>query len=284
MLNIGATRTALLGSRVGFATAIGTGFCVLAIAILLFVSFRKRQRQRVDSSHAGNPDHLEPRSPVPPGSDKENDDPVELAPAIRALERGQFRRVIRLAHRYVEDDREPVRADALRLMALAHSRLEEYADAYSFWLKLASIEPSSWNYLNMASTAAVIGRFEAAEKEFALCRRAYTLECGNDPDERITFHGRYQANFLSSLDKGGRPDLALGYLDELAIWYSEIHITDSMFLHMRTMPPLEVFLAQSLPIVRKVMDESALSEWYRRVYDAVDEDGKGMFASYRIPH
>ena len=56
--------------------------------------------------------------------------------------------------------------------------------------------------------------------------------------------------YLAALDRAGRPDLALPLLEQLAGFYRSLKIADSQFLFGQGMPFFEVFLRNSLSIVR----------------------------------
>ncbi|MFC5743262.1 hypothetical protein [Dyella tabacisoli] len=276
-----------LTGRIGFWLALlsGLGFVVGAVMVLL-VAGRMLGKKAAPASE--QPAGAVEASDASPASSAESvasaADPVELTPAIEALQAGHHQQAIQLAQPYVDDPRSKVRIDALRLTGFGHAGLGQYALAYPCWLAIAEAEPTSLNYLNVTSTAAVIGRFDEAEAAYAQCERLVTQEGGGDPAQGLIFHGQNQANFLASLAQAERPDLAFKYLQPLANFYRSLHITDSHFLYVRNMPFFEVFLEQSLPLVRKVLDESALVAWYRTVYDAVDEEGKALFATYQVPH
>jgi len=83
--------------------------------------------------------------------------------------------------------------------------------------------------------------------------------------------------YLAALDRAGRPDLALPLLEQLAGFYRSLKITDSQFLFGHGMPFFEVFLRNSLSIVRKLKTPEEVRDWYRPIHDEVDEAGKRMF-------
>ncbi|TCV97639.1 hypothetical protein EC912_101656 [Luteibacter rhizovicinus] len=279
LLVIAVVLVVYLTGRIGFGLAVlaGLGFVVAAVLVLILIT-------RLSGKKETGADAAVPEETKSPGASIESSEPVELAPAIEALQSGNFQKAIDLAEPYVRDVRDEIRIDAMRLTGFGHAGLGQHAQAYPCWVAVTEAEPSSQNYLNVASTAAVIEHFDEAEAAYLTCQRIYTQERGADPVEGLIFNGQYQANFLSSLDKAGRSDLAFKYLEPLAGFYRSLHITDSTFLHLRQMPFFEVFLEQSLPLVRRVLDEDALTAWYRTTYDAVDEPGQAMFARYHVPH
>jgi tetratricopeptide (TPR) repeat protein len=279
-----------LSSRIGIWLALLSAFgLVLCGVLVLYFIGKKLPPNDTTSAHANTDNSDRSKDAAEKSINSASPtaavaDPVELAPAIDALKAGRFEQVVELAQPYVDDMRDSVRIDALRLIALGHTRLLQYAEAYPYWLELAKTEPSSWNHLQVASTAAMLAQVDAAEEAYALCQRSYTQEQGDDPDKGLAIDGTYQANYLSSLDRGGNPDVAFKYLDELASFYCKLGITDSTFLHIRKMPPFDTFLEQSLLLVRKVKDEDALTTWYRNIYMAVDEQGQAAFARHGVPH
>lgn len=207
----------------------------------------------------------------------------ELVPAIASLERQAYAKCIKQAAPYIDDSRVPLRADALRLHALAWSRLEDYARARPCWEQLAAIEPSPSNWLNVATSRAMTHDFDGSEDAFAQMQRLHN-EAMNAPPRQNAFMPMETANYLTALDRAGRPDLAMPWLDQIADFYCGMHITDSQFLYSHHMPFFGIFLQQSLPIVRKVMSPEKLRSWYRTIYESVDENGKSMLATSGIPY
>lgn len=139
----------------------------------------------------------------------------ELKPAIKSLDEGAFRRCLEQVWPHVDDPRPMARADALRLCALAWSRLEDYAQALPYWERLADIEgtPSAW--LNVATSQAMAGEFDRADEAFARMQELHDAEHGAKEGKRL-FMPMQTANYLTALDRAGRPDLAMPYLEQLA--------------------------------------------------------------------
>lgn len=141
--------------------------------------------------------------------------------------------------------------------------------------------PSAW--LNVATSQAMAGEFERADEAFARMQELHDVEHGAKEGKRL-FMPMQTANYLTALDRAGRPDLAMPYLERLADFYCSLHVTDSTFLHMRQMPFFHMFLENALPIVRKLKSDDELRAWYCAIYDRVDDEGKRMFGACGIPH
>lgn len=211
-------------------------------------------------------------------------DPPELVPTISALEAGRYAEVPALAAPYLNSESPRVRGDALRLTALAHSRLGDHAAAVAYWQRLAEIESDSHTWFNVATSLAMSGAFEEAEAAFEQMEQRYAVERGTDAGGSRPVQPMAIANYLQSLDTGGRPDLAVRHLETLAGLYRALHTTDATFLRLRQMPMFSVFLEKSLVILRKVKDDSALVQWYQPIYRDVDEEGKAEFVRLDVPY
>jgi len=271
-----------LQAYVGFVWAIFAvlGFFATGMTLLALIGRRVAMEKPATAS---TPAQTE-QSKQPLESAHEDTDPIELSPAIKAFEQGAYERSIALAAPFLHDQGDSLRIDALRLTAFGHTRLGDHKAAHPFWLAVIQDSALSSDYLNAASNAAMAARFDEARPLFDQCMRRYTEEAGGDPDQALAFNGFYQANFLSSLAKAGRADLAFEYLQPLADFYCSLRVTDSTFLHIRKMPFFSVFLEQSLPLVRKVLNEPDLVDWYRNIYRQVDDEGRTLFNRYHVPH
>lgn len=238
------------------------------------MNFFKGFFRRFHFSKATAPlDH--PKPPSDRGS--EESEPPELVPVIRALELEQFDDVIELAEPLTGHLDLRIRADAARLTALALSRLDRYDEAVPWWQNLVALEPSGHNFLQLASSAAMVNRLDVSEPAF---ERAATLaqESGQENPSLLPM---MWANYATALDRGGNTPRALYFIELLKRAYAGYRITDSHFLYMRGMPFFEVFLEHALPMLHKLKTREEIEAWLNDLNDNLDEDGQATIAGYR---
>jgi tetratricopeptide (TPR) repeat protein len=204
-------------------------------------------------------------------------DPVELVPAIAALQADDFERTLQLALPHAAHADSSVRADAHRLCALALSRLDRYADALPHWKQLAMLEPNAHNFQQVATSAAMLHDIEAAEQAFAHALEFSQREHQEGPSPAPMMH----VNYASALQRAGRADMAAVHMEQLRDWYIALHITDTTFLYLRGMPFFSTFLENGLPIVRQVLDGPELEGWLNVLHNGIDQEGREQLQAYR---
>lgn len=267
----------------GWWRAVVAAFATLAgWAVLMAIIDMLRGKAR-PSAASHTADQASSRPAGPAAAPVIRGDPPELEAAIAALQAGHHADVLPLAAPWLDSGNAALRADALRLTALAYSQLGEYVTAVPFWERLAALENDSHTWLNVATSRAMAGAFEQADAAFEHMQQRYAIEQGA-PEGTRPIDPMAVANYLSALDMAGRADLAVPHLEVLAGFYRSIGSTDSHRLFMYKLPFFSAFLEKSLPILRKVMDEEALAAWYCPIYDAVDDEGKAMFGHFGVPH
>ena len=218
------------------------------------------------------------RQAIDAGDVSEQREPPELVPAINALHSELYNEVLALAEPLTRHGEPQIRADAVRLMALAFSRLNRYGDAISCWQNLIVMEPSSHNYAQLASSAAVMGRLDIAEPAF---ERATQLTQESEQEGRNALPMMW-GNFATALDMGGNPARAVHFIDLLKRAYEGYHITDSTFLYIRGMPFFSVFLENALPILRKVKTQQEIDTWLDELNIEIDDEGRECIAEIQV--
>jgi hypothetical protein len=159
--------------------------------------------------------------PLPPedAPSKERPTPVELMPALTALETENFAAAITLAQAHCQHPGEEVRADAHRLCALAHARLGHWDDAFEHYHCLFEIEPTAFNAMQLATTSVTSGQLLRGDAWF-------------EKAEEINQHSReipqprMRTHFLSALGQAGERSASKPHLDWLADAYRAIKTTD----------------------------------------------------------
>lgn len=216
-----------------------------------------------------DPDALLARWAQPPvgTGEAEAPTPPELAPAVVSLQDGAHAEALAAAARHTDAARPAVRTDALRICALACSRLERWEEASRHWRALFDHESSAHNALQVATSSVMAGALatgiEWVEKAAALNATSAEL-----PGLQIW------TNFVTALGRAGQAQAAMPYLDKIRQVYADLGTTDPTSLHLRRVPFFSAFLDNSRPLVCAALDREAGRQWYASLLPSLDEDGR----------
>lgn len=199
--------------------------------------------------------------------------PEELLPALAALEDQRFQEAISLARAYCQHSTPAIRADAHRLCALAHSRLDRWQDGYDHYRALFGLESSAFNALQIATTLVMLKRLPEGQSWFDNAKQIN----GSSPEMPP---GRLHTAFLSALEEAGELPAAQPHLDWLAGAYCELRITDDHFLWTRGMPFFGEFLRKSAPILLSYLPEPQVRAWYEEKLHSLDEPGRDALSRH----
>lgn len=194
-------------------------------------------------------------------------DPPELQPAIAHLEAGDFGAVLTSVAPYLQSDQELLCKDAIRLAAIASSRLGQWDSALDYWRKLFDREASAHNALQVATASVMAGNVAQGE-QWMLTAGTLNKTTGDVPWMLI------QTNFITALKNSGNVERALPYLQKVKAIYEELHITDPTFLYLRGVPQFCVFLQNSREIVTSALSKSAATQWYESMMPNIDSNGQ----------
>lgn len=86
--------------------------------------------------------------------------------------------------------------------------------------------------------------------------------------------------FISALTQSGHAAAALPYLDEIKRFFSGLSSTDPTLLFMHQLPSFQVFLDNSLPIVRAALAPAAGPGWYLAMRPQLDERGQAQLDAW----
>lgn len=194
-------------------------------------------------------------------------DPPELQPAIDHLEAGHYADVLTSVAPFLESDQERVCKEAIRLAALASSRLNQWNAALDYWRKLFDREASALNALQVATASVMAGNVAQGE-QWMLTAGTLNITSGDVPWMLI------QTNFITALKNSGNAERALPYLQKVKAIYEELHITDPTFLYLRGVPQLSVFLENSREVVTSALSKSEATKWYQSMMPNIDSSGQ----------
>ena len=183
--------------------------------------------------------------------------PVELEPAVAALDAGNHAAALTMALPHCQHPDAPVRNDAHRLAALCLSRLERWPEAFEHYYALFEHEPRAFNALQLATSSVMAGELLRGQAWF---QKADEL---NQAD-RTMAPAELRTGFLSALRQAGEYEACLPHLEWMAGLYASLRTTDSHLLWMNRIPPFQEYLDRSADILRELMPPAQCAEWYAR--------------------
>jgi hypothetical protein len=193
--------------------------------------------------------------------------PSELESALAAYQAGQHADAIALASAHCQHPDPAVKADALRLCALCHCALLQWEQAFHYFHELFQYEATAHNALQLATTSVMCGEllrgqawFEKAENLNATSREM--------PSPAL------RTSYMSALEQKGETAALMPHMEWFADLYASLSITDSHFLWARGVPFFSVFLEKSLPILRAHMAAADIPNWYAKMEESLDEEGR----------
>lgn len=193
--------------------------------------------------------------------------PLELEPAVTALQAENFGTALALAKPHCMHPEDAVRADAHRLCALAHARLQQWQDAFEHYHSLFEMEPTAFNAMQLATTSVTGGQLLRGHAWFERAEEINTRS-NEIPQPRMRTH------YISALEQAGEFAAAKPHLDWLADAYRLARTSDDHQLWCYGLPFFQEFLNKSLPILQACCSESDIREWYERIRPDLDDDGK----------
>lgn len=192
--------------------------------------------------------------------------PAELEPAFTAFKGENFRVALSLTEAHWQHPSANVRADAHRLAALSHARLEQWRQAFEQYHALFEIEPSAFNALQLATTSVMCNELLRGQAWFEKADQI-NQDAGELPPPRL------RTEYLSALEKAGEFAIAMPHLDWLADAYRAVKNTDDHFLWSHGLPFFGQFLSKSLPILQATHSDQGVQAWYTQMRDALDDQG-----------
>jgi hypothetical protein len=194
-------------------------------------------------------------------------DAPELRPAIDHLEAGNYEDALSCAAPYLLADQANLCRDAIRLSALANSRLDRWTAALGFWRSLFDREATAHNALQVATASVMAGNVTQGE-QWMLTAGRLNETLGEVPSMLIL------TNFITALKNSGTANLAMPYLNKVKAVYEDLHITDPTFLVLRGVPQFSSFLENSRGAVLSALSNSEASQWYEAMIPHLDSEGR----------
>ncbi|MBS1210544.1 MAG: hypothetical protein H6R19_2942 [Proteobacteria bacterium] len=201
--------------------------------------------------------------------------PTELQAAVAALQAENHASAIALANAQIQHPDVAVRADALRVCALAHSGMAQWPQAFDAFHGLFELEPTAHNALQLATTSVMSGELTRGQAWFDKAEQI-NAETQEMPQPRL------RTAYMSALKKVGETAALMPHLNWLAAAYKAVSITDPHFLYMRGLPFFNVFLDKASPTLRACLPEAELKAWYEDLADSLDEDGREAVARHLV--
>lgn len=193
--------------------------------------------------------------------------PPELASAIAHLDGDRYEAALEAAKPYLQAAEATLRLDAIRLSALACSRLSLWGDACRLWQTLFDEESTAHNALQIATTSVMAGNVPGA---MIWVRRSLAMNAESHELPGLLI----QTNFVTALSQCGHMKDALPYLDEIKQAYASLGLTDPTFLYAQRVPFFSAFLDNSAPVIRAALGPEQGRAWYTSMLPHLDDNGK----------
>lgn len=203
--------------------------------------------------------------------------PPELQAAVAALQAENHASAITLASGQCQHPDPAVKADALRVCALAHSALAQWPQAFEAFHALFDLESTAHNALQLATTSVMCGELTRGQAWFD---KAEDINVGSHemPSPRL------RTAYMSALEEAGETAALLPHLNWLAAAYKAVSTTDSNFLWMQGLPFLSTFLDKASPVLRDSLPREELVKWYRDLADGLDDEGRVAVTEHAAAH
>jgi hypothetical protein len=215
----------------------------------------------------------QPEPEQPGAEDDARPTPIELEPALAAMQAEQYGVCVSLAQAHCQHPDEAVRADAWRMCAMSLSRMSQWPEAFRHYHQLFELEANAFNALQLATTSVMAGELTRGEAWFAKA-----VELNAQGHEMPA--ARLRTAYLSALKNAGEFEAATHHLDWLAQGYMAMRITDDHFVWTRGFPFFSEFLAQSQHLLSHAMPGADMRAWYARMAEALDEDGRRLLSQH----
>jgi len=230
----------------------------------------EQYRQLMDYLHAAEEDEGMTAGAAPNAASStptERPTPVELEPAVAALQADNPSAALSLAAGYRTHPQAHVRQDALRLCALAASGLARWPEAYEDFHALYQLEPNAHNALQLATTSVMAGQLVRGQAWFDEADTRNTQSRELPPPQLRTA-------FLSALEQAGEYAACEPHLAWLRDAYASVSSTDSHRLWSYGLPFFSEFLTKSKALLEHHLNTEELCAWYGQLKSAVDLEGQ----------
>jgi hypothetical protein len=203
--------------------------------------------------------------------------PPELAPALDHLEADRYQAALEAALPYVASPQSFLRTDAIRLCALASSRLGLWSEALVYWQRLTDDELTAHNALQSATSAVMAGDLPQGETWLKEATKLNATS-GELPGLLIL------TNFVTALTQAGLSAAAMPYLEQIRQAYVDIGVTDPTVLYVNRMPAFGAFLDNSSPVIRAALDQERGRGWYAAMAPHLDDRGNAELSQWLDSH
>lgn len=192
---------------------------------------------------------------------------ISLSEATAALKINDLEKASQLLKKFLNDPDLILQGQANNLMGVVCIRKGQNAQALSYFKKACHADTYFMYWANLASAQIREKELEAAKESI---NQAVTYIQNQDPEVLP------EIRFLLAqvLAEENYFETALEQLNPLWESYLFYKTTDTMFLHIRKMPPFEHFLAVSIEVINHLTKQFNGTKWLQILYDGVDDEGK----------
>lgn len=199
-----------------------------------------------------------------------------LAAARKALENGQFAKVIEQAKAFLEAEDPASRQEAYRLIGLAYFRQDDFQRAREHFRTLVQTSEAVTDWFNFVITSALTHDLTTSKQALEKAFRLY--ESASDKTAMSIPWMRYY--YACALRDGGHWPEALEQVEALRAVYEQLHITDDTFLAIRGIPFLKMTLELAMRVFWELGKDFDYVGWLKSFAEHLDEDGKALIAQW----
>ena len=220
-------------------------------------------------------EHLMKQAPpaLGPAAERERPVPPVLAAALEHLQAERHADALAAASAHVSSGDAAVRTEALRLCALACTRLSRWDEATQFFTSLFDDETTSHNALQIATSSVMAGALPAGLRWM---EQAAVLNAESNEAPHMTM----LISFVTALKHAGQEAAALPFIEQIREAYTDIGSTDPTVLYANSMPFFGAFLSNSLPFVRASLTPEQGRHWYAAMLPSLDPAGTAALSEW----
>lgn len=219
--------------------------------------------------------HLAAMEPSASGHAHEAGRPVApvIAGALVHLEAERYAEALDAAAAHVSSDETGLRTDAMRICALACTRLARWDEAARFFGALFKDEPSAHDALQAATSSVMAGALPAG---LGWMEQAQALNAAS----KEVPHMMLLTSFVTALKRSGQEAAAMPFIDQIRQAYTDLGSTDPTVLYASSMPFFGAFLSNSLQFVRAAFEPEQGRRWYAHMLPSLDPAGRAELSAW----
>jgi hypothetical protein len=199
--------------------------------------------------------------------------PRELRDAFNKLRSGEYESAFAAASPFLSSTDEALRRGASFVATTALAEAKNWTEFLAFSQKCYDRDNTAVLALNVAIGFVMNDDLQSGQLWLAKAQSIDESTIEMSDVEMLT-------DFVSALTRRGMLTEALPYLEELRGLYEIQKIADPTLQHLRCMPFLDLFLENSVAVIRTVLGAERGREWYESMLPRLDADGSAQLKEW----